>query len=644
MMVTQTSTVLTLPRSDSFAMSGDQGALGLIAEFAALLALPVISLPAVTQTPQMRKPAADDAMIALADLPASDEVSVQRVATQSPVSDQPSRDDVTEQAPLQREDLANFDAVMAYLMASPILTVPDAKVCTDIQANIAATVANSSAQNTMTKGAGPPDLQPDDLVISAVDHAVLASQSYQPDRSTNTNSAMAFPLVSPTVSPRQSIWKDVALPDLKQAGPPRLGPRPHPATDHMFPIGQAPQGFADVLAPVSAQTVVTTSGGPALPLKADRTALQEKISPMIAKIPPPVQAHATTSSREDEGTWEVAVDPWVIGQDAEGQDWVTRSSPSISAAGQDEAGRKSGRSSQGVGLILPVASLVSKDPGKIITLEQMEQAPVSPLVGTAKDVVLPILAQTTAASGLMPTFADQSAGQDETKPPTDVRMAVFAVKPMQRGTVPENVQWAQTGQEVAPQRLSASDPAVQQAGGAKAISISSDDAPPKAFDLQMQTPLAVITLPPSLPIDAPPALAPKSAVALHAQLSAVIDHLQHGAARSGQSHAELLMNPAELGRIRFDLITQGDQVQVTLAVERPETLDLLRANAEALRQEFRAAGLNADTLNFGQWSQRTPRQAQPEVSFEQAVFAAAPQAIPFSHVTHRSTSGLDLRL
>jgi flagellar hook-length control protein FliK len=140
--------------------------------------------------------------------------------------------------------------------------------------------------------------------------------------------------------------------------------------------------------------------------------------------------------------------------------------------------------------------------------------------------------------------------------------------------------------------------------------------------------------------DAPP---PKSALGLH-HLPDVIEHLHQGAVREGHSHAELLMNPAELGRIRFDLITQGDQVQVTLSVERPETLDLLRANTEALRQEFRAAGLTADTLNFGQWSQRPPARDQSAAPADQAAPALLPQAIPAPYIKPPSTSALDLRL
>ena len=136
---------------------------------------------------------------------------------------------------------------------------------------------------------------------------------------------------------------------------------------------------------------------------------------------------------------------------------------------------------------------------------------------------------------------------------------------------------------------------------------------------------------------------PKSALGLH-HLPAIVEHLHQDAARHGHSHAEVLMNPAELGRIRFDLITQGGQVQVTLSVERPETLDLLRANAEALRQEFRTAGLTADTLSFGQWAQRPPARDQTESPQDQSNPAAEPQALVRPYVKPASSSGLDLRL
>lgn len=126
--------------------------------------------------------------------------------------------------------------------------------------------------------------------------------------------------------------------------------------------------------------------------------------------------------------------------------------------------------------------------------------------------------------------------------------------------------------------------------------------------------------------------------------------LAHRVVASGQSRAELILEPAELGRLRFDLITRGEQVQVTLSAERPETMDLLRRHAEDLRQEFRAAGLDSGTLNFSQWGGGAERQSQ---SFPMGDGSDAPPEEPASFPLQAtlasarrtaSASGLDLRL
>ena len=72
---------------------------------------------------------------------------------------------------------------------------------------------------------------------------------------------------------------------------------------------------------------------------------------------------------------------------------------------------------------------------------------------------------------------------------------------------------------------------------------------------------------------------------------------------------ELLLDPAELGRVRFELTTAGDRVHVNLSVERAETLDLMRRNIEILRHEFREAGFGAATLAFGQWGNGKEHEA-----------------------------------
>ena len=115
---------------------------------------------------------------------------------------------------------------------------------------------------------------------------------------------------------------------------------------------------------------------------------------------------------------------------------------------------------------------------------------------------------------------------------------------------------------------------------------------------------------------------------------------------------QILLNPAELGNLRFEIHQNADQLRVVLAVERPETMDLLRRNADQLLGEFRAAGFAGASLSFGQWDQHngqqrnapTPPAPQPPPHDR----AFAPPQLP-AKPTHSSpemaaSSGLNLRL
>ncbi|MGV8988546.1 MAG: flagellar hook-length control protein FliK [Cypionkella sp.] len=116
---------------------------------------------------------------------------------------------------------------------------------------------------------------------------------------------------------------------------------------------------------------------------------------------------------------------------------------------------------------------------------------------------------------------------------------------------------------------------------------------------------------------------------------------------SGHSRAELILEPAELGRLRFDLVTQGDRVQINLSAERPETLSLMRNHAEDLRQEFRDAGFADGTLNFSQWSQQGEGKPLPDSNGKEATaddLIAVPLATTPPPRPRTAGDGLDLRL
>ena len=77
-------------------------------------------------------------------------------------------------------------------------------------------------------------------------------------------------------------------------------------------------------------------------------------------------------------------------------------------------------------------------------------------------------------------------------------------------------------------------------------------------------------------------------------------HLQ----KDGQA-VELRLSPAELGRVRIGMHHGESAIGLVLTVERPETLDLLRRNAEILASEFGKSGFANLSFEFRQ-EERTP--------------------------------------
>ena len=138
---------------------------------------------------------------------------------------------------------------------------------------------------------------------------------------------------------------------------------------------------------------------------------------------------------------------------------------------------------------------------------------------------------------------------------------------------------------------------------------------------------------------------PPSGLGMVAMPSSVTASLLAQAPQAALGPVELVLNPEELGKVRFEIHQNGDQIKVILTVERPETLDLLRRHADQLVQEFRAAGYSGASLNFGHWGAQqggTARQtAKTETDF------ATPEA-PLSSQPPRynpvPSQGLNLRL
>lgn len=107
---------------------------------------------------------------------------------------------------------------------------------------------------------------------------------------------------------------------------------------------------------------------------------------------------------------------------------------------------------------------------------------------------------------------------------------------------------------------------------------------------------------------------------------------------------EVSLSPIELGAIRFEMQQGPDGLHVHLAIERPETGDLVRRHVDQLVADLRAAGLGQATLSFGQWTQRQPSDRQAAAVLARGPFALT-AAEPVSAQPALSASGrLHLRL
>lgn len=112
-----------------------------------------------------------------------------------------------------------------------------------------------------------------------------------------------------------------------------------------------------------------------------------------------------------------------------------------------------------------------------------------------------------------------------------------------------------------------------------------------------QAPASTSAAPPSPPVAAP-APAP----------------LPQPAAPPVQGPTEFAIGSPDLGEVRLRLVTDGPAMQLLFLAERPDTLDLMRRNADLLMADLRALGLGQAALDFagGGGAQGHSRAAPPE--------------------------------
>ncbi len=105
---------------------------------------------------------------------------------------------------------------------------------------------------------------------------------------------------------------------------------------------------------------------------------------------------------------------------------------------------------------------------------------------------------------------------------------------------------------------------------------------------------------------------------------------------------EVRLDPEELGRIRITVHPREAGLFIALAVERPETLDLLRKNASELMANLQDFDLSGATLEFSQDDNSPPPQTDDTGSDEDPIQLAVTPPTP--DLQRTGDARLDLRL
>ncbi|PZQ49883.1 MAG: hypothetical protein DI556_10540 [Rhodovulum sulfidophilum] len=107
--------------------------------------------------------------------------------------------------------------------------------------------------------------------------------------------------------------------------------------------------------------------------------------------------------------------------------------------------------------------------------------------------------------------------------------------------------------------------------------------------------------PPAVPAgaDTDPAAAPARAqIRAAVDPRAVLGQITVALSAGDESRLEIRLDPAELGRVRIALARTERGLRATVSAERPETMELLRRNADALTRELAAAGFGSVSLDM----------------------------------------------
>ncbi|SHM33084.1 hook-length control protein FliK [Roseovarius pacificus] len=147
---------------------------------------------------------------------------------------------------------------------------------------------------------------------------------------------------------------------------------------------------------------------------------------------------------------------------------------------------------------------------------------------------------------------------------------------------------------------------------------------------------------------APRTTAPSSVPDVPRHIAAQLaEAVQRGAGPGPERAVELMLNPAELGRVRISMAPGDGMIVVTVLAERGETLDLMRRHADILAQEFHDMGYGTAEFTFGQSDGGAGQDGDAGQSTSDAPATvqhlAEPSDTPLPPL-HVSTEHVDIRL
>ncbi len=115
--------------------------------------------------------------------------------------------------------------------------------------------------------------------------------------------------------------------------------------------------------------------------------------------------------------------------------------------------------------------------------------------------------------------------------------------------------------------------------------------------------------------------------------------------RPGTGAVEIALHPEELGRVSIVLTGREDGLHMTIAADRPETLDLMRRHIAVLTAEFQKLGYGGMSFDLGTSSNanREGPGSQAAVSFDSETEEPAAQDAPVASRTLPGR-GIDMRI